>query len=67
MKVQEQILAGQIKLNREGIDVVARDLLNQIFQSDPELRPSIDTIKKHRLFMQDKPCDFWSKIAAKSF
>ena len=47
--------------------MVARDLLNQIFQSDPELRPSIDTIKKHRLFMQDKPTDYWTKMSCKNF
>jgi len=67
VKVQEQILAGQLRLNKEGIDPVARDFLNQIFQSDPEMRPSIDTLKKHRLFMQDKPSDYWAQIQAKSF
>ena len=62
MKLQEQILAGQLKLNKAGIDNIARDFLNQIFQSDPEMRPSIDKLKKHRMFMQDKPSDYWSKI-----
>ena len=31
MKLQEQILAGQLRLNKEGIDLTARDFLNQIF------------------------------------
>ena len=31
MKLQEQILAGQIKLNKHGIDMIARELLHQIF------------------------------------
>jgi len=62
MKLQEQILAGQLRLNKEGIDSTARDFLNQIFQSDSEMRPSIDTLKKHKLFTQDKPVDYWSKI-----
>lgn len=66
-KIQEQILAGQLKLNKEGIDPVARDFFTQIFQNDPQLRPSIDTIKRHRLFMQDKTADYWSKIASKSY
>ena len=59
MKLQEQILAGQIKLNKEGIDILARDFLTQIFVSDPEMRPSVDKLKKHRLFMQDKPSNYW--------
>ena len=53
-------MAGQLRLHKEGIDVSARDFLNQIFKSDPEMRPSIDHMKKHRLFMQDKPADYWS-------
>ena len=67
MKLQEQILAGQLKLNKAGIDNTARDFLNQIFQSDPEMRPSIDKLKKHRMFMQDKPSDYWSKIQNNTF
>jgi len=67
IKLQEQILAGQIRLNREGIDQAARDFLTQIFQSDAEMRPSIDTLKKHRMFMQDKPNDYWAKIVTKNF
>ena len=62
MKLQEQILAGQLRLNKQGIDVIARDLLNQIFHSDPEMRPTIDKIKQHRLFMQDKPANYWQQI-----
>ena len=45
----------------------ARDFLNQIFKSDPEMRPSIDHMKKHRLFMQDKPADYWSQVLSKSY
>ena len=30
------------------------------------MRPSIDALKKHKLFTQDKPADYWQKIAAKS-
>lgn len=45
----------------------ARDLLAQIFLNDPEMRPSIDKIKKHRLFMNDQPADYWTKIQSKSF
>ena len=39
MKLQEQIVTGQLKLNKQGIDFIAKDLLNQIFKSDPMLRP----------------------------
>jgi hypothetical protein len=59
MKLQEQIVAGQLKLNKEGIDMIARDFLNQIFVNDPLLRPSIGKMKKHRVFMQDKPNNYW--------
>ncbi len=30
------------------------------------MRPPIDALKKHKLFTQDKPADFWQKIAAKN-
>lgn len=59
-------MAGQIKLNKPGIDMDARDLLSQVFVMDPEMRPSIDTIKKHRLFLTDKPADYWAKIQSKT-
>ena len=55
-------MAGQIKLNKEGIDQASKDFLTQIFKADAEMRPSIDTLKKHRMFMQDKPNDYWAKI-----
>jgi len=59
MKLQEQILAGQLKLNKEGIDMIARDFLTQIFVNDPLMRPSIDKLKKHRIFMHEKPSNYW--------
>lgn len=67
MKLQEQILAGQIKLNKEGIDIIAREFLTQIFVQDPLMRPSIDKIKKHRFFMNEKPNNYWLLIETKSF
>ena len=30
------------------------------------MRPSIEALKKHKLFTQDKPADYWIKIAAKN-
>ena len=47
--------------------MIARDFLNQIFKRDPEMRPSIDRLKEHRLFMLDKPADYWHQIQNKSF
>eukprot|EP00353_Schmidingerella_taraikaensis_P010032 CAMPEP_0185574492 /NCGR_PEP_ID=MMETSP0434-20130131/5946_1 /TAXON_ID=626734 ORGANISM="Favella taraikaensis, Strain Fe Narragansett Bay" /NCGR_SAMPLE_ID=MMETSP0434 /ASSEMBLY_ACC=CAM_ASM_000379 /LENGTH=498 /DNA_ID=CAMNT_0028191095 /DNA_START=2150 /DNA_END=3646 /DNA_ORIENTATION=+ len=67
IKLQEQILAGQLKLNKEGIDPVTRDCLSQIFQSDAEMRPTIEALKKHRMFMQDKSSDYWAKMLSKSY
>ena len=60
-------MAGQLKLNKEGIDQASKDFLTQIFKADAEMRPTIDTLKKHRMFMQDKPNDYWAKILAKNF
>ena len=31
------------------------------------MRPSLDHMKKHRLFMQDKPADYWSQVQSKSY
>ena len=67
MRLQEQIVAGHLKLNKEGIDMFARDFLTQIFVSDPERRPSIDKLRKHRFFMQEKPANYWAAIQSKSF
>lgn len=55
-------MKGQLKLNKEGIDFIAKDLLNKIFQGDPELRPTIAGVKKHRLLIEGKPADYWNKI-----
>ena len=60
-------MAGKLLIRKEGIDMIARDFLNQIFQSDPAMRPSIDKMKKHRMFMELKPADYWQQIQAKSF
>ena len=67
MKLQEQIVAGQLKLNKNGIDMVARNFPNQIFKQDPEMRPTVETLKQHRLFMQDKPANYWQSIKSKSY
>ena len=67
MKLQEQILAGLIKLNKEGIDIIARDFLAQIFVNDPLMRPSIENLKRHRFFMNDRPNNYWQLILTKSF
>ena len=47
--------------------MIAREFLSQVFLSDPEMRPSIDKLMKHRLFMELKPADYWQKIRAKTF
>jgi len=47
--------------------MIARDFLNQIFQQDPTMRPKIDKLKMHRLFMEVKPADYWQQIATKKF
>ena len=47
--------------------MITRDLLNQIFQSDPEMRPTVEKLKKHKLFMQEKPSDYWQQIANKAY
>jgi len=31
------------------------------------MRPSIETIKMHRLFMEMKPANYWQQIQSKSF
>lgn len=31
------------------------------------MRPSIDHLKHHRLFMKDKPVDYWQQVASKTF
>lgn len=60
-------MAGKILIRKEGIDMIAREFLSQIFQSDPTMRPTIDKLKKHPMFMQVKPADYWQQIAAKTF
>lgn len=67
MAIQEQIVKGQLKLNKGGIDYIARDLLQQILHHEPNLRISWDRIKEHRFFMHEKPADYWEQIAAKKF
>ena len=31
------------------------------------MRPSIDHLKHHRLFMKDMPADYWQQVASKTF
>lgn len=40
-ELQKQIVQGQLKLQRDIIDPVARDLLNQVLHIDPNTRISI--------------------------
>ncbi len=67
MRIQEQIIGGQIKLPKEGIDFIALALLSQIFQHEANLRLGWDRIKEHGFFMFNKPTDYWEKIAEKKF
>ena len=67
MAIQEQILKGEIRLKRPQIDFETRDLLNQIFIIEPNLRLNIDGIKKHRFFSSNKPLDYWTQIQSKKF
>jgi hypothetical protein len=48
--INQQILQGDIKYQREGVDSSARDLLQQIFILEPNMRISLENIMAHRWF-----------------
>jgi serine/threonine protein kinase len=51
-----------VKLQKEGIDPVARDLLQHILTIEPNLRISLTDIKEHRFFAHND----WSRVKSKS-
>ena len=57
VKLKEQILA--ILTSKNVINSTKTTEKQVLYDSDAEMRPSFDTLKKHRLFMQDKPTDYW--------
>jgi hypothetical protein len=54
MLIQQAILQGDVKYQREGVDNTARDLLSQIFVVEPNLRTTMERIKQHRFFVSQQ-------------
>lgn len=50
MEIHKQIIQGEIKYQRDLVDPTARNLLQQIFVTEPNLRITLDGMKKHRYF-----------------
>lgn len=50
MRINQQIVAGEIRYQRDTVDTTTRDLLAQIFVTEPNLRISLANIKQHKFF-----------------
>jgi len=64
--IQTAIITGDIRYQREGVDQTVRDLLQQIFELEPNLRINLEGIMSHKVFMADQNSNFWKSVAAKT-
>lgn len=68
MLVNEAIVKGDIKLDRNGIDGVARHLLQEVLSTEPNLRPPLSQVLENKFFThlstQKKP-KFYDQIRQK--
>lgn len=66
MLINSKILQGEIRYQRELVDTTARDLLSQIFVTEPNLRITLDGIKSHKFFHSPEgETKFWKQVATK--
>lgn len=53
MAIQTAIIVGDVRYQREGVDQTVRDMLQQIFEVEPNLRVTLEGIMSHKVFMAD--------------
>lgn len=51
--IQTAIIVGDVRYQREGVDQTVRDMLQQIFEVEPNLRITLEGIMSHKVFMAD--------------
>jgi len=69
MQINQAIISGEIRYS--GIDATARDLLTQIFVTEPNLRISLDAAMHHKNFAPpgsaQETRSFWKSVGTKSY
>ena len=53
MAVNQQIVSGDVHFTGPNIDANAKHLLKEIFQTEPNLRISLQDIMNHKFFVKD--------------
>ena len=53
MAVNQQIVSGDVHFTGPNIDANAKHLLKEIFQTEPNLRISLQDAMNHKFFVKD--------------
>jgi hypothetical protein len=66
MMIYQQTISGDVLINRAGLDSLARDLMENIFKTEPTLRISLQQIKEHKFFVGKlDSADYWNDVCMK--